>query len=413
MTDKITDGASVNNLLAKPAGQLTPADMRALCSSWMGGFNEWVFGYDMFGRAILFCFLMPGNVRHAYAVGAAGLAKSHMMKTSGRLISGINFKRIQCHSELTPTMIVGGVEFDWALRKKVNWDGEIINVHLALADELPRATPNTQAGFLEAMAEGQVTLPGRAPIKMLNPFVLLATANPAEQKGVYPLPEAQWDRFLFKLSIPYTEERFAKQMLLRPDLADGSCYAKMQAQMTLDQLNAIREHIAGDNVHVSAKFVDFLYELVDCTRPGQKYFERLVSEHGNEPLVYTPEQAKLLRPKNKENGKPGTVADLMGLIMRGTDWGGGAGPRSEQCLLAAAKIQAFLYGADAKGNPRHDHVDPQDLRPLVNAVLRHRVILNAEAKWPEFQEAAVTTDQIITLIGEYMKPLPDPKSYAK
>ena len=374
----------------KSPGSMTPDEMRVKAHGFTTEYDKWVLGYPQIGRALLMSLLMPGRVRHTYALGMPGLAKSHSMETTARIVPGLIFQRIQCHSELTPSQIVGGPVFDQETRKMKIIEGDIIGKHLVLADELPRATPNAQGGFLQAMAEGQVSLPGLAkPIKMLDPFVLLATANPAEQKGVYPLPEAQWDRFLFQLTFPYVEEKYAKMMLLRPELTDGSSYAMMQGQLTLEELLVIRDYIKN-NVHVSQAFVDYLYQIVDCTRPGQKYFEKLIKEH------------------------PDTVP-VMSMIKRGEEWGGGAGPRAEQCLVMAAKIYAFLYGVDSTPlkRPRFDHVAPSDLEPIVNAVLRARIILTPEAKWPSFQDKAVTTDQVINLIRDRVKPVNDPSAYKR
>src|ERR1700679_3311716 len=203
--------------------KMTPDQMRQKCANFEAEFNKWVLGYPQIGRALLMALLMPGRVRHIYAEGMPGLAKSHTMETVSRLVAGLVFQRIQCHSELTPSQIIGGQVFDQETRKMKTVPGDIIGKHLVLADEINRATPNAQGGFLQAMAEGRVSLPGMPEsYKMLDPFVLLATANPAEQKGVYPLPEAQWDRFFLKMVFPYVEEQYAKEMLLRPELTDGS-----------------------------------------------------------------------------------------------------------------------------------------------------------------------------------------------
>lgn len=386
---------------AKAPGQLTPAEMRMLCADFESEFNYWALGYPQFARAILISLLMPGRVRHAYALGMPGLAKSHMMETTSHLVSGLVFKRIQCDSDLMPSTITGGEVFDLETRKYKIRPGDIIGKNLVMADEIPRATPNAQGGFLQAMAEGGVSLPNSPKIMLPDPFVVLATANPAEQKGVYPLPEAQLDRFLFQLIVGYIEEEYEKAMLLRPDLVDGSCYEKMEAQMTREQLIAIRDYIR-DNVFVSEAFVDYLYEIVNCTRPGQKYHEKLLREHGNDLLV----------PGAPERG---TVADIMKMVMRGADWGGGAGPRSAQCLLMAAKIFAFLWGKDEHGKLRQGdlHVEPSDLDELLNPVLRHRLILAPEAKFPGFQADPVTANQVVDVIKHNVQYMQDRRVYQK
>ncbi len=366
---------------AKSASAMTPAEMRAACANFENEFQKWVLGYPQIGRALLISLLMPGRVRHVYADGMPGLAKSHTMETVSRIIEGLSFKRIQCDSDLTPSDIVGARYFDQETRKTQVMLGDIIGHHLVLADELSRATPKAQGGFLQAMAEGQVSLRGYGTIKLEDPFVLLATGNPADQKGVYPLPEAQWDRFLFKLTFPYVDEVYAKRMLLRPELTDGSCYAMIQPQMTREHLLAIRSHIK-ENIYVSPAFVDYLYEIVDCTRPGRPYFDRLVKTGGSE------------------------VGNVLSMVKAG------AGPRAEQCLLMASKIYAFLFGVDEFGSPRN-HVAPSDLHAIVDDVLRARIMLNEEAQWPAFQEHPVKTDQVIRLIKSKVEPLPDPSKYRR
>jgi MoxR-like ATPase len=188
---------------------------------------------------------------------------------------------------------------------------------------------------------------------------------------------------------PYVDEKYAKEMLLRPELTDGSCYGLIKGQLTLEELLEIRDFIKN-NVHVSAAFVDYLYQIVDCTRPGQKYFEKLVAEHPS-------------------------VAPIMNMIKRGEQWGGGAGPRAEQCLVMAAKIYAFLYGVDEHNRPRHDYVDPSDLDSLLNPVLRARIILSPEAKWPdpELQDHPVTTDQVINIIKSKVEPIRDRAAFKR
>jgi MoxR-like ATPase len=361
---------------------MTPTEMRAKCANFESEFQKWVLGYPQIGRSLLIALLMPGRVRHVYADGMPGLAKSHTMETVSRIIEGLIFKRIQCDSDLTPSDIVGARYFDQETRKTQVMLGDIIGKHLVLADELSRATPKAQGGFLQAMAEGHVTLRGLPEtIKLEDPFVLLATGNPADQKGVYPLPEAQWDRFLFKLTFPYVDEVYAKKMLLRPELTDGSCYAMIRPQMTREELLEIRSYIK-ESIYVSPAFVDYLYEIVDCTRPGRPYFERLLKQHGSE------------------------AQNILGTIKAG------AGPRAEQCLLMASKIYAFLFGVDESGAPRN-HVAPSDLHAIVNDVLRARIMLTPEAQWPGFQLDPVKTDQVVDLIKSRVEPLSDPSKYRR
>ena len=376
---------------AKPAGSMTPDEMIGKTQGFETEFNKYVLGYPQVGRATQIALLTPGNVRHIYALGMPGTAKTHSMKTTSYLVHGLAFNRIQCHSDLTPSELVGGEEFDFETRTRKIIRGLLEGRHLVLADEITRATPKAQGGMLEAMAEGRLTIPGvEGSVKMEDPFLMLATANPADQKGVYPLPEAQLDRFLFQMNYGYVEEKFAKAMLLRPDLTDGSCYGVMRPQLTREELLVIRSYIK-ENVHVSEAFIDYLYEVVDCTRPGQKYFEKLVSEHPD-------------------------TEPLLSMIKRGEDWGGGAGPRAEQCLVMAAKVFCFLYGGkDPLTGKKRMYVVPSDLEQIFNPVLRGRLILKPEAKFIKHGgREGITKDMVINVIREKVKPYsPNDSAYQK
>ncbi len=371
----------ITELGASP-GLLTPDQMRAKCQAFLDEFNKWVLGYPEIGMHLLIAHLMPNKVKHIYAQGMPGLAKTHVMETVARIISDIKFKRIQCHSDLTPSQIVGSQIYNPAKRIMELAYGELVGNNLILADEGNRATPDTQAAFLQAMAEGKVsltTLP--EPIKMEELFVILMTANPAEQKGVYPLPEAQLDRFLFWLNFGYVKPVFAKEMHLRPELSDGSCYDMIKPQMTRQELLAISRYIK-EHIYVSPAFVDYMYAIVSATRPGEDQFNILVK---NDP----------------------EASNLLSFIKVGEEWGGGAGPRGEQCLLMAAKIYAFLYGEDKKTGAPRDYVQPSDLNEIVKAILRARIMLKDEAKYPDpkISKVPVTTVRVIEMLMNKVQPV--------
>ena len=286
---------------------LTPDEMRQKLLLVLERYKTRVFGYDEEGLALLICLLIPGYTRHAYAVGLPGLAKTLSMETISQLIDGLVFRRIQCNDDLSASDLSGSSAFNPETRKMELLLGELVGVHLALADEINRAPPQTQSGILQAMAEGRVSIAReKKPILMEDPFVVFSNSNPAEEKGVYPLTSAFLDRNLFQLCFGYVDEVSARKMHRSRKLIYGaSGVEKLEPAMNRDELIQARLHIA-ENVHVADPWLDYMYEVVDATRPGQKYFERMISKH--------PDTANVLK------------------YIRF-----GAGPRAEECLIIAAK----------------------------------------------------------------------------
>ncbi len=259
---------------------------------------------------------------HALLVGVPGLAKTLMVNTISQAL-GLDFKRIQFTPDLMPSDILGSEILDESRQFKFI-KGPIFS-NIILADEINRTPPKTQAALLEAMQERAVTIAGQN-YKLDLPYFVLATQNPIEQEGTYPLPEAQLDRFMFAIKLDYPT--FAEEVLVVKSTTSDSkpvINPLFQAQEIIDFQHLIRRIPVADNV------VEYAVTLVGKTRPKSL----LASEYVNNYL----------------------------------DWG--AGPRASQNLILAAKANAAFNG---KFSP-----DIEDVKAVAVGILRHRIIKNYKA----------------------------------
>jgi MoxR-like ATPase len=259
---------------------------------------------------------------HALLVGVPGLAKTLMVNTISQAL-GLDFKRIQFTPDLMPSDILGSEILDESRQFKFI-KGPIF-ANIILADEINRTPPKTQAALLEAMQERAVTIAGQN-YKLDLPYFVLATQNPIEQEGTYPLPEAQLDRFMFAIKLDYPS--FAEEVLVvKSTTSDAKPVINplFQAQEIIDFQHLIRRIPVADNV------VEYAVTLVGKTRPKSE----LASEYVNNYL----------------------------------DWG--AGPRASQNLILAAKANAAFNG---KFSP-----DIEDVKAVAVGILRHRIIKNYKA----------------------------------
>lgn len=259
---------------------------------------------------------------HALLVGVPGLAKTLMVNTISQAL-GLEFKRIQFTPDLMPSDILGSEILDENRQFKFI-KGPIFS-NIILADEINRTPPKTQAALLEAMQEKAVTVAGHH-YKLSLPYFVLATQNPIEQEGTYPLPEAQLDRFMFaiKLDYPTFEEEVQVVKSTTTDTTQ-QINSLFTAQEILDFQHLIRRIPVADNV------IEYAVRLVGKTRPGS------------------------------------TMAD--DYINNYLDWG--AGPRASQNLILAAKTHSALNG---KYSP-----DIEDVQAVATGILRHRIIKNYKA----------------------------------
>lgn len=278
---------------------------------------------------------------HCLITGAPGLAKTLLVKSIAQIFR-LRFARIQFTPDLMPADITGTEILETGAdgRRMVFVKGPIF-AHIVLADEINRTPPKTQAALLEAMQEHQVTAAG-ARHALEEPFFVLATQNPIEMEGTYPLPEAQLDRFMFNVIIRYLPE-------------DDE--VKVVSQTTSNVKSAIEPLFSGEDVvrfHEVVRKVPVAEDIV-------RYAVRLVSAS---------------RPR--EAGAPSFVNDWV-------NWG--AGLRAGQFLVLGAKARALLQG--------RGHVTEEDIRALAQPVLRHRILLNYRA-----EADGITVDEVIRRLVE-------------
>ena len=270
---------------------------------------------------------------HSLLIGVPGLAKTLLVNTISKTL-GLNFKRIQFTPDLMPSDIIGSEILDEERHFKFI-KGPIFS-NIILADEINRTPPKTQAALLEAMQEKSVTVAGHAYI-IEAPFFVLATQNPIEQEGTYPLPEAQLDRFMFSIHLDYPsfeeEIEVVKSTTTDETKTINSIFS---ATEILNLQHLIRRIPVADNV------VEYAVTLVTKTRPDSSRANQMVKDY--------------------------------------IDWG--AGPRASQNLILAAKGNAAIQG---KFSP-----DIEDVQAVAYAILRHRIVKNYKA-----EAEGITEEQII------------------
>jgi len=260
---------------------------------------------------------------HSLLIGVPGLAKTLLVHTIAKAI-GLDFKRIQFTPDLMPSDILGSEILD----EKRNFKfikGPIFS-NIILADEINRTPPKTQAALLEAMQERTVTVAGQHH-KLALPFFVLATQNPIEQEGTYPLPEAQLDRFMFSILLKYptfSEEVEVVKKTTTNEVAD------LESLFTADEIVAYQKLIR--RIPVADNVIEYAVKLVSKTRPNSEFSEEIVNNF--------------------------------------IDWG--AGPRASQYLIIAAKVNAAIHG---KFSP-----DIEDVKAVAYPILRHRIVKNYKAE---------------------------------
>ena len=260
---------------------------------------------------------------HSLLIGVPGLAKTLLVNTVAKAL-GLDFKRIQFTPDLMPSDILGSEILDE--NRKFKFIKGPIFANIILADEINRTPPKTQAALLEAMQEKAVTVAGHH-FKLDLPFFVLATQNPIEQEGTYPLPEAQLDRFMFSIYLNYPS--FEEEVYVAKNTTNDvevQVNAIFTAKDILDYQHLIRRIPIADNV------VEYAVRLATRTRPGQK--------------------------------------DSPDIVKNYLDWG--AGPRASQNLVLASKAYAAING---KYSP-----DIEDVQAVSHAILNHRIVRNYKAE---------------------------------
>jgi MoxR-like ATPase len=294
----------------------------AACVAEIG--RAWVGGRDVV--EVLLCALLARG--HVLLEGVPGVAKTTLCKAFSRTL-GCRFRRIQFTPDLLPSDITGTHILDLRDQSFVLREGPIF-AHVVLGDEINRAPAKTQSALLEAMQEGQVTIEG-VTRPLPPPFMVLATQNPIEHEGTYPLPEAQVDRFLVKLPMRYPAPDDEKRMLVTYNGPVG------EVQPVLDPEGVLRLQRHADAVHVDEEIMDYVLALVHFTRRHRR--------------IYL-----------------------------------GASPRAGLGLMQAAKARALLGG--------RDYVLPDDVKELAPCVLAHRLLLTPEAELEGVQPPSVVAEAL-------------------
>jgi MoxR-like ATPase len=275
---------------------------------------------------------------HALLMGVPGLAKTLMVSTLAQSLD-LGFKRIQFTPDLMPSDITGSevIQDDPVTRQRMfKFLPGPLFANIVLADEINRTPPKTQAALLEAMQERKATVGGQDHA-MKNPFFVLATQNPIEQEGTYPLPEAQLDRFLFLIKVDYPTDSEEEQIMR---IGTSDTVTKVSPVLTGDDIISLQQVVR--RVPVSDKVFHFAKRITRMSRPG------------------TPEAADF--------------------ATKWLTWG--AGPRASMNLILAAKANAVLRGSN--------HVSGDDVVAVALPILRHRLIVNFAA-----QSEGITVDEVI------------------
>jgi MoxR-like ATPase len=307
-----------------------------------------IVGQERVLDEILMALLAGG---HALLVGVPGLAKTLMIRSVAEAMR-LGFRRIQFTPDLVPSDITGTevMEEDASSRARLfRFVQGPVFANILLADEINRAPPRTQAALLEAMQERSVTVAGET-MPLPAPFFVLATQNPIEQEGTYPLPEAQLDRFLFDIRVSYPDED-AEVAILRN--TTGQEYSPLEPVIDATQTIALQRMVR--DVPVADFILQYVARLVRATRPDEKNATRMVKQY--------------------------------------VRWG--AGPRAGQALVLGAKAHALLAGRNA--------VTPADVRRVAHPVLRHRVLLNFAAE----AEGLSTERMVDDLLEQVQAPKSD------
>lgn len=296
-----------------------------------------IIGQDDLINKLLLAILANG---HVFLEGVPGLAKTLTVKSLADLID-TQFQRLQFTPDLLPADILGTLIYN---PQKLNFEvkkGPIFS-NIVLADEINRAPAKVQSALLEAMQERQVTI-GDTTFNLDSPFLVMATQNPIEQEGTYPLPEAQVDRFMFKIIVDYPSEE--EELMILQTMGVIENRANLTPVIKAEQILNARQVV--DQIHIAENIQKYIVSLILSTRNPENY----------------------------------GMNDLKGLIEFG------ASPRATIYMSIAAKAAAFMS--------HRGYVIPEDIREVGRAILRHRIILTYEAEAED-----ITAEDIITRIFE-------------
>jgi MoxR-like ATPase len=327
--------------------ELTPEAYAEVAAAIEAQVGRVIVGQQDLVRLVLVCLVCEG---HALIEGVPGLGKTVLLKTLAEALH-LSFSRLQFTPDLMPADIVGTnvLEEDEAGRRQFRYRPGPVFAQLVLADEINRATPKTQSALLEAMAERAVTVAGETRA-LPRPFLVMATMNPIEMEGTYPLPEAQLDRFLLKALVPFPSAAELAEVVER---TTGAAHAALERVADAATLSAMVE--LTRQVPVASHLVAHVVDLVVACHPDGA-------------------------------GAPESVKRYVRV---------GASPRGAQALVLAAKAAALLDG--------RPNVSAADIRSMARPALRHRLVLGYEAT-----ADGVTADDIVSaVLGSIEEPKPN------
>ncbi|MEW6306078.1 MAG: MoxR family ATPase [Verrucomicrobiota bacterium] len=302
--------------------EITPSFVREVYERISRELGKVIVGQERIVQLLLICLFSKG---HCLLVGVPGLAKTLLVKALSEALH-LSFKRIQFTPDLMPADIIGSELLQERDRRlEFEYQAGPIFANLLLADEINRTPPKTQSALLEAMQERRVTVGGKSRL-LPDPFLVVATQNPIEQEGTYPLPEAQLDRFMFSLNLDYPDRREEIEIVKRTTLNE---LPTLTPCVTAEEILQVQKLVWA--APVSDHVVEYAVDLAGATRPNY-------------------------------NGALETTRDFI-------EWG--AGPRASQYLILGAKALALLKG----------RLSPEagDVREVALPVLQHRVITNYRA----------------------------------
>lgn len=296
-----------------------------------------IVGQQAVVEQLLWCLLAGG---HALLEGIPGLGKTMLIRTVADSVA-LQFSRIQFTPDLMPSDITGTTLIDFGSQGSAahRFQPGPIFGNLVLADEINRATPKTQSALLEAMQEGTVTAGGETH-RLPKPFFVLATQNPIEQEGTYPLPEAQLDRFLLKIGVDYPSREELKEIVLRT-----TSTSQPQASVVMSAAELTDLQLAAKQMLVSEDMLDLAVKVVMMSHPH-------------------------------EQDAPDDIRKYVRF---------GAGPRALQAIISVSKVRALMAG--------RLHISWNDIRQTALPVLRHRIVLSYEA-----QAMGLTSDRMTEAI---------------
>jgi MoxR-like ATPase len=330
---------------ASQEGRHETAELTAFIGPLRAELHRVLVGQDGLVDALL-CGLLCGG--HVLVEGVPGLAKTLAVRSLAAAVGGA-FSRIQFTPDLLPADLIGSLMYNPDERAFAVRQGPVF-ANLLLADEVNRAPAKVQSALLEAMQERQVTIGGETRL-LPRPFLVIATQNPIEHAGTYPLPEAQLDRFLVRAVVPYPRRQEEREILARM----ASPAPNLEVRQVTDLATILRAQRAVDLVHLDPRLAEYLLDVVVATRPGQ----------GQEL---------------SEGQDRAAVAAFGALIEYG------ASPRAALALSLVSRCQAILNG--------RSHVIPQDVKDAAVPVLAHRLVPSFEADARGLRAADLVRDML-------------------